>query len=72
LVAAGLGVSLAPACVASLTTPGVIFKKVRSEHWTAVDIGMKEKPDNPAAEAFLAIARKQFSKTDRYGLVGGP
>jgi DNA-binding transcriptional LysR family regulator len=62
LVAAGLGVSLAPACVARLTTPGVIFKRVRSAHWTAVDIGMKAKPDNPAAEAFLAIARKQFTK----------
>jgi DNA-binding transcriptional LysR family regulator len=62
LVAAGLGVSLAPACVARLTTPGVIFKRVRSAHWTAVDIGMKAKPANPAAEAFLAIARKQFTK----------
>jgi DNA-binding transcriptional LysR family regulator len=65
LVAAGLGVSLAPACVASLTTPGVIFKRVRSAHWTAVDIGMKAKPGNPAAEAFLAIARKQFSLAPR-------
>jgi DNA-binding transcriptional LysR family regulator len=62
LVAAGLGVSLAPACVARITTPGVIFKRVRSRHWTAIDIGMKAKLDNPAAEAFLAIVRKQFSK----------
>ncbi len=61
LVAAGLGVSLAPACVARLTTPGVIFRKIRSRHWTAIDIGMKAKPGNPAAEAFLTIARKQFS-----------
>ena len=62
LVAAGLGVSLAPACVARITTPGVIFKRVRSRHWTSIDIGMKAKLDNPAAEAFLEIARKQFSK----------
>jgi DNA-binding transcriptional LysR family regulator len=62
LVAAGLGVSLAPACVARITTPGVTFKRVRSRHWTSIDIGMKAKLDNPAAEAFLAIARKQFSK----------
>jgi DNA-binding transcriptional LysR family regulator len=61
LVAAGLGVSLAPACIASLATPGVIFRRVRSKHWTSVDIGMKVKPDNPAAAVFLAIARKQFS-----------
>jgi DNA-binding transcriptional LysR family regulator len=62
LVAAGLGVSLAPACVARITTPGVIFKRVRSRHWTSIDIGMKAKLDNAAAEAFLAIVRGQFSK----------
>jgi DNA-binding transcriptional LysR family regulator len=61
LVAAGLGVSLAPACIARLATPGVIFRRVRSKHWTSVDIGMKAKPDNPAAAVFVAIARKQFS-----------
>ena len=62
LVAAGLGVSLAPACVARITTPGVLFKRVRSRHWTSIDIGMKAKLDNPAAEAFLAIVRRQFAK----------
>jgi len=62
LVAAGLGVSLAPACVARITTPGVVFKRVRSRHWTSIDIGMKAKLDNPAAEAFLAIVRRQFSR----------
>ena len=62
LVAAGLGVSLAPACVARITTPGVVFKRLRSRHWTSIDIGMKTKLDNPAAEAFLAIVRRQFSR----------
>jgi DNA-binding transcriptional LysR family regulator len=61
LVAAGLGVSLAPACVARITTPGVVFKRVRSRHWTSIDIAMKSKLDNPAAAAFLAIVRRQFS-----------
>jgi DNA-binding transcriptional LysR family regulator len=65
LVAAGLGVSLAPACVASLAMPGVVFKKVRSRHWTSVDIGMKAKPDNPAAAVFLKIAGKYFSRAGR-------
>jgi DNA-binding transcriptional LysR family regulator len=62
LVEAGLGVSLAPACVARITTPGVIFKRVRSRHWTSIDIGMKTKLDNPAAEAFLTIVRLRYSK----------
>jgi DNA-binding transcriptional LysR family regulator len=61
LVAAGLGVSLAPACIARLAMPGVIFKRIRSQHWTSVDIG-KAKLENPATEAFLTIARAQFSK----------
>jgi DNA-binding transcriptional LysR family regulator len=62
LVAAGLGVSLAPACVARIATPGVVFKRLRSRHWTSIDIGVKAKLDNPAAEAFLTIVRQQFSK----------
>jgi DNA-binding transcriptional LysR family regulator len=62
LVAAGLGVSLAPSCVARITTPGVVFKRVRSRHWTSIDIGMKTKLDNPSTGAFLAIARQQFSQ----------
>jgi DNA-binding transcriptional LysR family regulator len=62
LVAAGIGVSLAPACAASLNMPGVIFKKLRSRHWTSIDIGRKTRPGNPATEAFLAIVRQQFAK----------
>jgi DNA-binding transcriptional LysR family regulator len=62
LVAAGSGVSLVPACVASFTMPGVVYKKLRSRHWTSIDIGLKPKLDNPAVEAFLSIVRKQFSK----------
>ena len=66
LVAAGLGVSLAPACVRKIAASGVIFKKVRSEHWTSIDIGMKTKLDNPAVEPFLNMARQQFSGLTSY------
>src|SRR5271170_5519360 len=62
LVAAGSGISLVPACVASFAMPGVVYKKVRSRHWTSIDIGLKPDLDNPAVEAFLSIVRKQFSK----------
>ncbi len=62
LAAAGLGVSLAPACVRKFTTSGVVFRTVRSSHWTSVDIGMPAKPDNPAAEAFLKIVRQEFAR----------
>ena len=62
LVAAGSGISLAPACVANFAMPGVVYKKVRSRHWSSIDIGLKPNLDNPAVEAFLSIARRQFSK----------
>ena len=57
LIAASLGVSLAPACVGRLTMPGVVYRKLRSDRWTSVDIGLKADQNNPAAEAFLQIVR---------------
>jgi DNA-binding transcriptional LysR family regulator len=62
LVAAGSGISLAPACVANFAMPGVVYKKLRSRLWSSIDIGLKPNLDNPAAEALLNIVRKQFSK----------
>ncbi len=57
LVAAGLGVSLAPACVGNLMMPGVTYRKLRSRQWSSIDIGMKSNLENPAAEVFLQIVR---------------
>lgn len=57
LIAAGLGVSLAPACIGKLMMPGVVYRKLRSERWTSVDIGIKVGAKDPAAEAFLGIVR---------------
>jgi DNA-binding transcriptional LysR family regulator len=62
LVAAGLGVSVAPACIGSLTMPGVAYRRLRSRHWTSVDIGMKVGQENPAAEAFLGIVRPALKR----------
>ena len=62
LVAAGSGISLPPACVANFAMPGVVYKKVRSRHWSSIDIGLKPNLDNPAVEAFVSIVRRQFSK----------
>ncbi|WP_433969979.1 LysR substrate-binding domain-containing protein [Tunturiibacter gelidiferens] len=61
LIAAGLGVSIAPACVASLATPNVVYKRLRSTHRTSVDIGIRRDFQSPVAEAFLRIIRQQFS-----------
>ena len=61
LIAAGLGVSIAPACVAGLAIPNVVYKPLRSRHRTSVDIGVRRNFHSPVAEAFLAIIRRQFS-----------
>jgi DNA-binding transcriptional LysR family regulator len=61
LVAAGLGVTLAPACVANVGMPGVVHKKVRSRHWSSLDIAMRTNLGNPAAEGFLRVVRLHFS-----------
>jgi DNA-binding transcriptional LysR family regulator len=63
LVAAGLGVTLVPSCVRSLTMPGVTYRKLRSRHWTSIDIGMRPDLKNPAAEAFLRIVRSMLNGT---------
>ncbi len=60
LVAAGSGISLAPACVAGFAMPGVVYRTLRSRLWSSVDIGLKPNLDNPAVEAFLSIVRRQF------------
>jgi DNA-binding transcriptional LysR family regulator len=64
LIAAGLGVSIAPACVSSLAMPNVVYKRLRSAHRTSIDIGIRRDLDSPIAEAFLRIIRRQFSIED--------
>jgi DNA-binding transcriptional LysR family regulator len=65
LVAAGLGVSLAPTCVGNLTMPGVVHRRLRSRHWSSVDIGRKVDVENPAAQAFLQIVRPVMTEASR-------
>jgi DNA-binding transcriptional LysR family regulator len=65
LVAAGLGVSLAPVCVGNLTMPGVIYRNLRSHCWSSIDIGMRQDLKNPAADTFLEIVRPVLRKASR-------
>ena len=62
LVAAGLGVSIAPACVGNLMMPGVSYRKLRSRQWSSVDIGMRADLKNPASEVFLQIVRPMLEQ----------
>jgi len=56
LVAAGLGVSLVPACVATISLPGAVYRRVRSPGRTQIDLGVKSGSKNELAKNFIEIA----------------
>lgn len=60
LVAAGMGVSIAPASVARLNIPGAVFRPLRSKAWSSVDLWTEDTIRNPAAARLLAIAKEEF------------
>jgi len=60
LVAAGMGVSIAPASVARLNIPGAVFRPLRSKAWSSIDAWTENTIRNPAATRLLAIAQKAF------------
>ena len=62
LVAAGLGVSLAPACVANVAIPGAVYREVHAACRTTVDLGIKMGSAITLASNFIEIARKHVAK----------
>jgi len=62
LVAAGLGVSLAPACVASVTIPGAVCRDVHASCRTTVDLGVKAGSDKALVRNFTEIARAHLAR----------
>jgi DNA-binding transcriptional LysR family regulator len=61
LIAAGVGVSLAPACVANISLPGVVFRTIRSTCRTSIDLAYKAGTPGRLAANFIAIARGQLA-----------
>jgi DNA-binding transcriptional LysR family regulator len=62
LVAAGLGVSLAPACVATIAIPGAVYREVNAACRTTVDLGLKAGLDKTLTKNFIEIARNLLAK----------
>ena len=62
LVAAGLGVSLAPACVANVTIPGAVYRDVRAACRTTVDLGIKSGSEAVLPKNFIEIARAHLAR----------
>jgi DNA-binding transcriptional LysR family regulator len=58
LVAAGLGVSLAPACVANIAIPGAVYRDVRTAGRSTIDLAVKEGSEQIPARNFSNIARE--------------
>lgn len=61
LVAAGMGVSLVPACAATIPFPGTVFRPIRSKRWTSVDIGTRTIGACATAAAFVETVRAHFA-----------
>jgi DNA-binding transcriptional LysR family regulator len=57
LVAAGLGVTLAPACVASVTIPGAVYREVHAAPRTTIELAIKEGSPTTLARNFMEIAQ---------------
>ena len=64
LVSSGLGFSIAPACVATIQTPGVVCRELtKCPISTNIELARRSDHLNPIMEAFLAQARKMFRGT---------
>ncbi len=68
LIAAGLGVSIAPACVAKLGVPGVVLRRIAAKDaFTEIALGRRDEPIRPTEEAFVKLAREAFKCSNEYG-----
>lgn len=67
LVAAGLGVSLAPACVANVRIPAAVYREVRTACRTTIDLGVHERQASAVARNFMEIAQASLRRSDAAG-----
>lgn len=61
LVSAGLGVTLAPACVARVAVPGVVYREVKATCRTSIDLGIKVGVESVLARNFIEIANRHLA-----------
>jgi DNA-binding transcriptional LysR family regulator len=57
LVAAGLGVSLAPACLATVTIEGGVYREVHASCKSTIDVATKAGSDQTLTRNFIQVAR---------------
>jgi DNA-binding transcriptional LysR family regulator len=61
LVAAGMGVSIAPRSVERLNIPGAEFRPLRSKGWSSIDVWTGDTVRSPGVSHLLAIAKEEFA-----------
>jgi DNA-binding transcriptional LysR family regulator len=62
LVGAGMGVSIAPACVSRLSIPGTTYRPLQSEGRSTIDVVTRTQLKNPAAKTLLSMVQEEFGK----------
>jgi DNA-binding transcriptional LysR family regulator len=72
LVAAGLGVTLAPACLASVKIPGAVYREVHAASRTTIDLGIKEGSVKAVARNFTEIAQECLKERNYLPAGGAP
>lgn len=65
LVAAGMGVSFAPACISRLSISGIVYRPLLCNGWSAIDAWTKIAPESPAVQTLLGIAVEEFQLSER-------
>jgi len=60
LVAAGIGVSLAPACIATVAIPGACYRDVHAACRSTVDLAIRVGPDRTLTHNFMRITREHL------------
>jgi DNA-binding transcriptional LysR family regulator len=64
LVSAGLGVSLSPACVATVQMPGVVYREIDEQDRTNIELATKAGPRASLLQNFIAVAERRLRATD--------
>lgn len=63
LVAAGIGVMLAPACMTRLAVSGAVFREIPSSARTTIDVAIRPGLANPIADNFLRLAHVELAQS---------
>lgn len=65
LVAAGLGIAIAPASIRKLRLPGVVFRPIQTPHRSQIDAVSRKGDMEPRVKHFVLLLRQSFAENVR-------